>query len=102
MLLFSSVNTLERYVFNASAFFNAVTAFSLLGKVIVGMSTRHFNLDATYFQKGLGFVLTPVIICTSDCSLNFLVAVLNLPLLSLIYHDPFDFLLFYIYSSVCF
>ena len=70
MLLFPSVNTLEKYVFNASAFSNAVTAFSLLGKVIVGMSTRDFNLDEHYFQKGLGFVLTPVVICSSNCPLN--------------------------------
>ena len=83
MLLFSSVNTLEKYVFNASAFSNAVTAFSLLGKDNVGMSNRIFSLDETSFQNGLGFVLTPAVICSSNCSLNFLVVVLNLSLLSL-------------------
>ena len=83
MLLFSSVNTLEKYVFNVSAFSNSVTAFSLLGKVNVGMSNRVFNLDATYFQNGLGFVLTDVVICSSNCFLNLLVVLLNLSLLSL-------------------
>ena len=52
----SSVNTPEKYVFNASAFSNAVTAFSLLGKDNVGMSNRVSSLDETYFQNGLGFV----------------------------------------------